>query len=430
VRSVGEVQPEAGQRAVTTEVTERRSRLVSPTTAIGLAVLIAFLGVVDLLVAARAHQLDASVAVVAASLVSVTVLVGLVVAFRQPRNAMGWCLMGVPSLWVVGNAASAYSILDYRMRHGRLPLGAVAVLLQPATAPAFVVLFAFALLLFPDGVAPSGISRWVMWTVAAIGVGWIAGALGIAASTITEHNVHVDGGGNLLAIDNPRGAWAWWGVFQGVAVVALLASLLLWAIQQVPKYRRSTGDRRLQLKWLYGGAMISILFISGALGFFATSNSAEQDSVGPVFGVLLIVGLAALPICMGVAILKHRLYDIDRLLSRTLSYAIVTGLVVGVYVGIITLTTKALGFSSPVAVAASTLAAVALFNPLRVRVQRIVDRRFNRARYDAEATVASFTARLRDAVDLETVRTELLEVVNRAVEPAHASVWIRRRESG
>ena len=118
----------------------------------------------------------------------------------------------------------------------------------------------------------------------------------------------------------------------------------------------------------------------------------------------------------------------DRLISRTLSYAIVTGLVVGVYVGVVTLVTRVLGFSSPVAVAASTLAAVALFNPLRVRFQRVVDRRFNRAHYDAEATVSAFTARLRDAVDLETVRTELLEVVNRAVEPAHASVWIRRRE--
>jgi hypothetical protein len=135
-----------------------------------------------------------------------------------------------------------------------------------------------------------------------------------------------------------------------------------------------------------------------------------------------------LPITIGVGILKYRLYDIDRLISRTLSYAVVTGLVVGVYVGFVTLVTKVLGFSSPVAVAASTLAAVALFNPLRVRVQRVVDRRFNRARYDAEATVASFTARLRDAIDLETVRTELLEVVNRSVEPAHASVWIIRRE--
>jgi len=99
-------------------------------------------------------------------------------------------------------------------------------------------------------------------------------------------------------------------------------------------------------------------------------------------------------------------------------------------VGIVTLVTRVLGFSSPVAVAASTLAAVALFNPLRSRVQRVVDRRFNRARYDAEATVAAFTARLRDAIDLETVQVELLEVVNKAVEPAHASVWIRGRDSG
>ncbi len=121
--------------------------------------------------------------------------------------------------------------------------------------------------------------------------------------------------------------------------------------------------------------------------------------------------------------------DLDRLISRTLSYAIVTGLVVGVYVGVITLVTRVLGFSSPVAVAASTLAAVALFNPARVRIQRVVDRRFNRARYDAEATIASFTARLRDAVDVEKVRSELLEVVNRAVEPAHATVWIRQHKS-
>ena len=98
--------------------------------------------------------------------------------------------------------------------------------------------------------------------------------------------------------------------------------------------------------------------------------------------------------------------------------------------GVVTLVTRVLGFSSPVAVAASTLAAVALFNPLRVRVQRVVDRRFNRAHFDAEATVATFASRLRDAVDVETVRTELLEVVNRAVEPSHASVWIKRRTRG
>jgi len=130
---------------------------------------------------------------------------------------------------------------------------------------------------------------------------------------------------------------------------------------------------------------------------------------------------------MGVAILKLRLYEIDRLLSRTVAYTLVTGPLHGVYVGIVTLATRVLAFSSPVGVAASTLAADALFNPLRRRVQRFVDHRFNRARYDAEATVATFVARLRDSVDVETVRDELLEVVNQAVEPVHATVWIRRR---
>src|SRR4029077_1387596 len=137
------------------------------------------------------------------------------------------------------------------------------------------------------------------------------------------------------------------------------------------------------------------------------------------------LGLAALPISIGVGILKYRLYEIDRLISRTLSYLILTSLLVGVFVGIVVLATDVLPFSSPVAVAASTLAAAALFNPLRLRVQRLVDRRFNRARYDAEAIVAAFTMRLRDAVDLDTVRGELLRAVNGAVQPAHASVWIR-----
>jgi small basic protein len=123
--------------------------------------------------------------------------------------------------------------------------------------------------------------------------------------------------------------------------------------------------------------------------------------------------------------MKYRLYEIDRIISRTLAYAIVTGLLVGVYVGLVLLATEVLRFSSPVAVAASTLAAAALFNPLRRRVQRIVDRRFNRAHYDAEATVAAFTARLRDAVEIDAIRADLLDAVTRAVEPTHASVWIK-----
>jgi hypothetical protein len=128
---------------------------------------------------------------------------------------------------------------------------------------------------------------------------------------------------------------------------------------------------------------------------------------------------------MGVGILKYHLYEIDRIISRTLSYAIVTGLLVGVYVGLVTLASRVLPFSSPLGVAASTLAAVALFNPLRRRVQRVVDRRFNRARYDAETTVSVFAQRLRDDIDLEAVSAEFVGAVEAAVEPVHVALWLR-----
>ena len=130
-----------------------------------------------------------------------------------------------------------------------------------------------------------------------------------------------------------------------------------------------------------------------------------------------------IPAAVGIAILKYRLYDIDRLISRTLGYAIVTGLLVGLYAGLVLLATQVLSIKSPVAVAASTLAAAALFTPLRRRVQHVVDRRFNRVRYDADQTIAAFAARLQEGAALDAVRSDLLAVVNTAVEPAHLSVW-------
>ena len=144
-------------------------------------------------------------------------------------------------------------------------------------------------------------------------------------------------------------------------------------------------------------------------------------------GDVAVIGAAALPVSIGVAILKYRLYDIDRIISRTLAYAIVTSLLVGLYAGLVLLATRVLSFHTPVAVAASTLAAVALFNPLRRRVQQVVDRRFNRARYDAAQTVAAFAARLKDAVDLDSVQDDLAKVVQQALEPAHVSVWVSQR---
>jgi hypothetical protein len=143
--------------------------------------------------------------------------------------------------------------------------------------------------------------------------------------------------------------------------------------------------------------------------------------------VVGVIGFLALPVSIGVAVLRYRLFDIDRIVSRTLAYAIVTGLLVGVYAGLVLLTTEVFGFRTPVAVAASTLAAAALFTPVRRRVQRLVDRRFNRARYDAETTVAAFADRLKDAVSLDAARDDLAKTVHQALEPAHLSVWVSPR---
>ena len=159
--------------------------------------------------------------------------------------------------------------------------------------------------------------------------------------------------------------------------------------------------------------------VCAVLGIWAlATNSAIWE--------VAILGLCALPASMGVAILRYRLYDIDRIISRTVAYAIITGLLVGVYAGLVLLATQVLGFASTWAVAASTLAAVALFTPLRRRVQRAVDRRFNRARYDADVAVAAFAGRLQDAVDPEMVRADLLASVITALEPAHVAVWLDR----
>jgi hypothetical protein len=192
--------------------------------------------------------------------------------------------------------------------------------------------------------------------------------------------------------------------------------------RQVLSWRHSTGERRQQLKWLMGGSAFALV----GLALIAFGPSKDQ-TLGQVARDLAVLGLAALPLGMGVGILKYHLYDIDRIISRTLAYAIVTGLLVGVYTGLVLLSTQVFRFHTPVAVAASTLTAAALFNPLRRWVQRAVDRRFNRARYDADKTVKAFATRLQDAVDLDAVEDDLAGVVRQALEPAYVAVWIRQR---
>jgi hypothetical protein len=206
---------------------------------------------------------------------------------------------------------------------------------------------------------------------------------------------------------------------QTLFFLALAASWLTWLARQAVGYRHSAGERRLQLKWLLSGAAAGITLAVG--GFVVSITVPALNGIGSAAGAL---GILVLPVSLGLGILKFRLYDIDRIISRTLAYAIVTGLLVGVYAGLVLLATQVLAITSPVAVAASTLAVAALFSPLRHRVQRGVDRRFNRARYDAGQTVAAFAARLNDAVDLDSVRDDLASVVAKALEPAHVSVWM------
>ena len=146
---------------------------------------------------------------------------------------------------------------------------------------------------------------------------------------------------------------------------------------------------------------------------------------GAIGSACYLAGLFVFSLCVGVAVLRYRLFDIDRVISRTLAYAIVTGLLVGVYAGLVLLATRVMSLHSTVAVAVATLTAAALFNPLRRRVQTIVDRRFNRARYDADRIIAGLAARLQDAVDLDAVRADLASSVQQALEPAHLSMWIQ-----
>jgi hypothetical protein len=343
-------------------------------------------------------------------------VVGLVVAWRRPANPLGWIMLGGALFGTLSEDASFYTVADYRLRHGGLPLGWLALLAQPGWAPA-VMMFGLVVLLFPDGRLPSARWRWPARGYVAVGLLWIVGAVFFTVRAIAGHHPQVDSAGNLFLLRGSDPAAGWFNVVQLVFFPVLAACWLASLARQVLSYRRSSGERRQQLKWLMAGSALTFAGVALAIG-------AGQTPLGTVFAV---VGFLAIPLCVGVAILRYRLFDIDRIISRTLAYAIVTGLLVGVYAGLVLLATQVHTIKSPVAVAAATLAAAALFNPVRHRVQRLVDRRFNRARYDADKAVAAFAARLQDAVDLDSVRDDLAGVVTRSLEPAHLSVWISSR---
>ena len=338
--------------------------------------------------------------------------VGFIVARREPRNPMGWLLLVTSLAFQLGSDAPGYAYLDYHSHHGALPLGPVAVLLSGGWVYGFLAV-PLTILLFPDG-RPGAGWRWPLRLYFAMIAVFVV-ATQVLAITDLRLRAPVDGSGNLIGLNHPSG---WFGPFFYAGFLSCFVLCVASVLSQALRYRRASGERRQQVKWLGAAAAVCVAFL--------LTTSFWSNAPGLVGDLLFPLGLTALPVGIGVGILRYRLYEIDRVISRTLSYAILTVLLVGTFIGLVALTTDALALSGRVGVAASTLAAAALFNPLRLRVQQLVDRRFNRARYDADATVAAFTVRLRDAVEIDVIRSDLLDAVNRAVQPTHASVWIKR----
>jgi hypothetical protein len=399
---------------VPTEVTARRFRLASPRTALVLGALILALVALDVSLNRTAHG------GVGFGLIALVITApALVVARRQPGNPIGWLLMGFSAWLVIYGIAAGYAVLDYHFHHGDLPLGPAAVLIASELWTAVFLALPLVILLFPDGRLPS---RWqlVLRAYLAVCALIITGFLGFGAWGMSGTQIVVTGKGQLVNNPGPT------GILAIPFLVLLIAVPVFWAsfvARQVLSWRRATGERRAQLKWLMAGSAATVIGLAGTV--LLQSSSPLLTALD---NVMLAFGIFSLPVTITIGILKYHLYDIDRIISRTLAYAIVTGLLIGVYAGLVLLTTQVFRVHTPVAVAASTLAAAALFNPLRRRVQKAVDRRFNRARYDADQTVAAFAARLKDAVDLDAVRDDLAGVVHQALEPAHVSVWISQRD--
>jgi hypothetical protein len=340
--------------------------------------------------------------------------VGALLTRRRPGHPVGWIFAAAGLVAAVDFATFEYGLAAAAGRG--LPAGGYAGWLQLWIWVPFITLITvYLFLLFPDGRLPGPRWRLVSWAAGGLSVLAIAG---LAFAPGSERP-------NLPALRNPLGVAPAAVPFNaaGAGIAGLLGCVVLAAWSLFARSRRGTAVERQQIKWLAYSGCLAALALLPAVALSLTPGTAARIAQGVEMAAVL-----TMPAAVAVAVLKYRLYDIDRVISRTLAYAAVTGLLVGVYAALVLLATEVFRFRAPVAVAASTLAVAALFSPLRRRVQRAVDRRFNRARYDAYQTVTAFAARLKDAVDLDSVQGDLAGVVSRALEPAHVSVWISRRD--
>jgi hypothetical protein len=339
------------------------------------------------------------------------VTVGTVVVSRRPGNVIGWlcCGIGLTQILAGFGGRSAQSVLAEDSSYG--PGWVVLYELGELCWELSWALLALLLLLFPTGRLPS--RRWRP-------VAWAAGAVLVLAALSSPFLPGPPADGLR---PNPIAIPALEGVLQlayNTAGSVLFGVILAALVSLIARFRRATRSERQQVKWFaYGTALLLLLPAAGLIG------AKLPDPAGDLTAAAIV---SALPVTIGIAVLRYRLYDIDRLVNRTVVYGLLTVLLAGVYAGLVFALSQLLNPAdqqSALAVAASTLVVAALFQPARRRIQGLVDRRFNRRRYDAARTVAAFSTRLRDQIELATLSTELLAVVDQTMQPTQASLWLR-----
>jgi hypothetical protein len=365
----------------------------------------------------RAGRPDLAVVEVAAMAVPVVHLgvasVGVVVASRRPRHPVGWLLLAIGLLPNASMPVLAYANYGLAARPGGLPGARWAALYLPAFAVTALAPLGVVLLLTPSGSLPSRRWRWWIGSAAAALVGLLL-AVAVAPDSLTRPYQAPDTPFDLHGFSGPVQVAYQAGFAFAVAVVVVgVASLLL-------RFRRARGVERQQLRWVAVAAVVMVLLMVAVGAGEATGGAILPDSA--LAGVL---SLAVLEVGVGASVLRYRLYDLDRIISRTLGYGLLTLLLGGGYALVVLGLGQLLGRDNGLVVAAATLAVAAAFRPARRRVQDLVDRRFNRRRHDAARTVEAFAIRLRQQVDLDALTGELLAVVDQTVQPTQVSLWLR-----
>jgi hypothetical protein len=338
--------------------------------------------------------------------------VGVVLASRRPTHPVGWLLLAFAVFLTATGVAAAYGPYGLLVRPGALPAAGFVAVYYPAFAVASLACLALVLLFTPTGSLPS--PRWRWWARLTVAVP----AAFLLVVTVAPKPTSLD----YQALESPFDFDAFGGVTllvdQLAQAVTILAAVVA-AGSLVVRFRRARGVERQQLRWVALAAGLVALGAVVALVGLAVGTSALIGSVATQFCVAL------LPIAIGAAVLRYRLYDLDHIISRALAYGLLTVLLGGGYAIVVLGLGQLLGQRSSLTVAAATLTVAGMFQPARRRIQAVVDRRFNRRKYDAAKTVEAFSARLRNEVDLDVLSAELLAVADRTMQPSIASLWLR-----